>query len=158
MRPVTAQNEPHISGAWVSRVPERIIEPGHNAGDLLGAPDWRIIEEGPGRICLEVDLPAHLTNPRGQLFGGFTPTYVDLVSLLAVRAGPRRTEPGAEREWLSTINMRIDYLAPIVGPTFVIEADVVHLTARLAMVDTRFVQGDELAVLSHTTLRVAAPG
>ncbi len=147
-------NSTHQPGRWVSRDPDRLIEPGHNAGDFLDAPNWRLLEESTGFIKVEATMPERLKNPRGQLFGGFTPTYVDLISLLTVRAGPQRTNPETDREWLSTINMRVDYLAPLVGPSFVISSQLVHRTARIAVVDAQFFAGDTLAVLAHTTLRV----
>ncbi len=144
----------HISGKWVSLDPGRLIEPGHNAGDLLDAPNWELLDEADGYVRVRALLPQRLTNPRGQLFGGFTPTYVDLISLLAVRAGPKRTDPEHAREWLSTINMRLDYLAPIEGPSFEISARLVYRAARIAVVDAQFHHADTLAVLAHTTLRV----
>ena len=45
--------------------------------------DWVVVLEEAGFLRLDIRLPDHVRNPRGQLFGGFTPTYVDLVSLLA---------------------------------------------------------------------------
>ncbi len=74
--------------------------PGHMAGDFLEAPQWHVLEEGPGRLRIRAHLPAHVRNPGGQLFGGFTPTYVDLVAVFTVRAGEPRAE--AFRHWLAT--------------------------------------------------------
>ena len=68
--------------AWRSPPPGRLIGRGHSAGDLLEAFDWELEAESLGELSLKVTLPDHLRNPRGDLFGGFTATYVDLVALL----------------------------------------------------------------------------
>src|SRR5262249_47203634 len=76
--------------AWASRRPGQLLGKGHPAGDFLEAYDWHVLEESPGVLRIRAHLPAHVRNPRGQLFGGFTPTYVDLVALFTVRAGEQR--------------------------------------------------------------------
>lgn len=141
----------------VAPPPGRIIVRGHPAGDFLEAYDWEVLEESPGHLRLSIVLPEHVRNPRGQLFGGFTPTYVDLVALFTVRAG-RRGEAGSWRSWLATTNMRIDYFEPIVGPRFVIDSTLERTRGRTRFVATRFLQGDELAVFALTTMREVATG
>ncbi|MBK9180769.1 MAG: PaaI family thioesterase [Acidimicrobiales bacterium] len=136
--------------AWAQPPPGRLIGRGHPAGDFLEAWAWDLLEEGPGLLRVELGLPDHVKNPRGQLFGGFTPTYVDLVALFTVRAGRPREVPTT---WLATTNMRIDYFEPITGPRFVIESVREKERGRTAMVATRFFQDGELAVFALTTLR-----
>src|SRR5687767_6380196 len=104
---MTDEMPEHVVRAWASPPPGRLIGRGHPAGDFLEAHDWDVLEEGPGYLRIEASLPQHVRNPRGQLFGGFTPTYVDLVALFTVRAGVDRTS--GPRSWLATTNMRIDY-------------------------------------------------
>jgi acyl-coenzyme A thioesterase PaaI-like protein len=129
--------------------PGRLIGRGHPVGDFLEAYDWRVLEERPGALVLDVHLPKQVKNPRGQLFGGFTPTYVDLVALRTVRAGHTRQGP---RGWLATINMRIDYFEPVVEE-FRIESAILHRRGRTVMVQTRFLdRKGTLLVLALTTL------
>ena len=137
---------------WGELEPGRIMGRGHAAGDFLEAYDWEVETEEVGLLRISAHLPAHVRNPRGQLFGGFTPTYVDLVSLFTVRAG-RREEPFF---WLATTNMRIDYFEPIMGPTFRIEGRLEKSRGRTNFVAVRFFVGekhDELAVFALTTMR-----
>lgn len=61
------------------------LKPGHNAGDLLESREWKILREERGLVEVEAHLPNHLLNPRDQLFGGFTGTYVDMISIWTVR-------------------------------------------------------------------------
>ena len=89
--------------AWASRRPGQLIGKGHPAGDFLEAYDWQVLEEAPGRLRIRAHLPEHVRNPRGQLFGGFTPTYVDLVALFRVdqrsveqRLSPRSAQDAVE--------------------------------------------------------------
>src|SRR2546421_116046 len=137
--------------AWRTREPGRLIGKGHPAGDFLAAYDWDVLEERVGYLRVEAGLPPQVRNPRGQLFGGFTPTYVDMVALMTVHAGKERSARPAT--WLATTNMRVDYFEPIVGPTFVIESTLEKRRGRTCFVVTRFFQGDALAVYAATTMR-----
>ena len=140
------------SSAWAAPPPGRLLGKGHPAGDFLEAYNWDVLEEREGFLRIEADLPVHVRNPRGQLFGGFTPTYVDLIALLTVRAGTR-ARGARHRTWLATTNMRIDYFDPIVGPRFTIESTLERKRGRTAFVATRFFQDGELAVHALTTMR-----
>jgi acyl-coenzyme A thioesterase PaaI-like protein len=137
--------------AWQTREPGRLIGRGHPAGDFLEAYEWRLLEEDLGYLKVEAGLPAQVRNPRGQLFGGFTPTYVDMIALMTVRAGSERDDRG--RTWLATTNMRVDYLEPITGPTFVVDSRLEKRRGRTCFVVTRFYQDGELAAHAVTTIR-----
>ncbi|MCP4228177.1 MAG: hypothetical protein GY773_32915 [Actinomycetia bacterium] len=142
---------------WLSIEPGRLIARGHPAGDFLEAYDWRVVVEDVG--CLEIDahLPDRVLNPRGHLFGGFTPTYVELVSLHVARAGPDRTKPDTPRTWMATVNMRVDYFEPITGPRFTIKASVEHRRNRNWLVSTQMFQDGTLATYALTTMRSQDP-
>jgi len=157
---------PPFARAWTEREPGRLLGRGHPAGDFLEAYAWQVLAEEPGRLRVRAHLPEHVKNPRGQLFGGFTPTYVDLVALFTFRAGEERRE-ARFRSWLATVNMRLDYFEPVTGPEFVIESRVAKRRGRTGFIETRFHPdsgdrgggpdpggpGEELAVLAFTTLR-----
>ena len=104
-----SQSEPSGSDPnlrpWASPPPGRLVGRGHPAGDFLEAWAWDVLDEAPGFIRVEAALPEHVKNPRGQLFGGFTPTYVDLIALFTVRAGEDRSVPRPMR-WLATTKPR----------------------------------------------------
>jgi acyl-coenzyme A thioesterase PaaI-like protein len=123
---------------------------GHPVGDYLEAHEWELLEERAGFLKLRVRLPPQVRNPRGDLFGGFTPTYVDLVALLTFRAG----EPaGTARRWLNTMNMRVDYFEPI-RDGFLIESEVINRRGRNGWVETRFLDdAGTLLAFALTTLR-----
>ncbi|HLI44086.1 MAG TPA: hypothetical protein VKU92_06415 [Acidimicrobiales bacterium] len=166
----TTDNLRRAVAALGSPPPGRILGRGHPAGDFLEAYEWELLEERSGYLRLEAHRPEQVRNPRGQLFGGFTPTYVDLVALLTVRAGQRGEAAGREgagregagrarpRSWLATTNMRVDYFDPIVGPRFVIESRLERRRGRTCFVATRFLQGGELAVHALTTMREMPQG
>lgn len=126
--------------------------PGHAAGEFLGASEWVLLEETTGRMRVEVSLPAHVRNPRGELFGGFVPTYVDMVALATVYAGS--TEP---RAWLATAAMHIDYLAPLDAERFVIDAELVVVRDRTRVVQVRLLDLDDRpCAVAMVTMRVAS--
>jgi acyl-coenzyme A thioesterase PaaI-like protein len=108
--------------------------PGHPAGDLLDGPDWRVLEEGLGRLVVDVPLVALAKNFRGQLFGGFAPAYIDLIALRSVSAGARQRRHG----WLLTLNMRVEYLEPVEGPRFVIESRILNQRGRSYLIEVVF--------------------
>ena len=142
--------------AWAERKPGQLIGKGHPAGDFLEAYEWQVLEEGRGHLRILAHLPEHVRNPRGQLFGGFTPTYVDLVALFTVRAGAEEVE-ARFRTWLATTNMRVDYFEPIIGPHFTMESRLVKKRGRTNFVETRFLDAEnELAVFAVTTMREVA--
>jgi len=141
---------------WAAPEPGKLVGRGHPAGDFLEAWAWDVVHEAVGELDLDVHLPEQVKNPRGQLFGGFTPTYVDLVALYTVRAGPERLS-GRRRSWLATTSMRIEYFEPIVGPRFRIESRREKARGRTHFVLTRFLQDGDVAVHAATTMRELAP-
>jgi acyl-coenzyme A thioesterase PaaI-like protein len=150
---------PAIIAAWRNPEPGRVIGRGHPAGDFLEAYEWKLLETRTGYMRIEAGLPTRVRNPRGQLFGGFTPTYVDMIALMTVNAGgdrPDRQGQAIPHRWLATTNMRVDYFEPIVGPTFVIESELEKRRGRTCFVITKFFQDDELAAHAVTTMREVA--
>lgn len=141
---------------WATIEPGRLVGRGHPAGDFLEAWDWELLEEDTGYVKVSAHVPDHVRNPRGQLFGGFTPAYADLVALFTVRSRAQRAT-SARHGWLATVTMRIDYFEPIVGPRFILESRCEKQRGRTHFVLTRFLQDGELAVLAATTMREVAP-
>ncbi len=137
--------------------PGQLVGKGHNAGDLLEAWKWTVLDEAKGRLVVEAHLPEQLKNPKGHLFGGFTPTYVDFVSLFTVHAADRDKDPTGPRNFLNTINMRCDYFEPVTGPTFTIEGEVVNQRGLIYLVSTKFRLGETMLAHAITTLRTAEP-
>lgn len=123
---------------------------GHPAGDILEAWAWEVLDRSDGYLRISAHLPSHLCNPRGELFGGFTPTYVDLVAIHTIRSH-QPASPGW-RPRLSTISLRVDYIEPIVGPTFIIDGTLEKQRGRTNYVTTRFTQDGELAALAATVV------
>ena len=149
-----ASGEPPFVTAWRTAEPGRLVGRGHPAGDFLEAYSWEVLHEEVGYLRVSAHLPQHVKNPRGQLFGGFTPTYVDLIALFTCRAGPERLAPrDPQRQWMATTSMRLDYFEPIVGPTFVLDSRLEKKRGRTNFIVTRFLQDGDLAVLAATTLR-----
>jgi acyl-coenzyme A thioesterase PaaI-like protein len=143
---------PELRRAFEGRPPGRLMNRGHPVGDFLEAHEWDLLEERRGFLRLRIHLPQQVKNPRGQLFGGFTPTYVDLIALLTHRAGESGDGP---RSWLATMNMHVDYVEPITSG-FLVESRVLRKRGRTAWVETRFLdEHGELLANALTTLREA---
>ena len=127
------------------------MRPGHCAGDLLEAPEWNIVHETEGSVEIDAHLPTRVLNPRQQLFGGFTGTYVDMVALYTIRT----LFPNRDDYWITTINMRIDYLDPVMGPRMRLHGELINKGRSTSLVSVTFLdeEGNKL-VYALVTLRV----
>lgn len=127
------------------------MRPGHCAGDLLEALLWQILEEAEGQILIDAHVPARVMNPRQQLFGGFTGTYVDMVAIYTMRT----LFPDRDDYWITTINMRIDYLEPVLGPRIRLRGELINQGRSTALVSVTFFDetGNKL-VYALVTLKV----
>jgi len=127
------------------------MRPGHSAGDLVEASEWKILREERGLVEVEAHLPSQVLNPRGQLFGGFTGTYVDMISLYTCRT---LNEDSSASPWSATVNMRIDYFAPVRGPRFNLLGELINDGRSTCLIATTFsaLDGEKL-VYAITTLR-----
>lgn len=134
-------------------VVNELISKGHAAGDLLEAWQWQQVERRPGLLVIDAHLPDRLKNHQEQLFGGFTTTYIDLVSLYTVRTLDDEGDDESERHWMTTINLRCDYYEPILGPRFLIKGEVVNQRGLTSLVSTKFLKGDTMLAHGLTTLR-----
>jgi acyl-coenzyme A thioesterase PaaI-like protein len=147
---MTDANLEEMLRLWQTDDPKRLIRSGHPVGDFLDAPKWEVLERVDWRLRLRAGLPDQVMNPRGELFGGFTPTYVDFVSLHVYQLSQPADEP---RSWLSTVSLHVEYFAPIRGPEFEIVAEVLQRRGRSAYTQTRFLSTDgDLCALGQATL------
>jgi acyl-coenzyme A thioesterase PaaI-like protein len=141
-----------VRNAWKYPEPGKFIGRGHPIGDFLEAHEWKLLEEEKGHVRIQAQLPANVRNLRGQLFGGFTPTYVDFIALHTIRAGTDRTKPWGY--FLATTNMRVDYFEPITAPHFSVDSRLVIERGRTCFVECRFYNADgHLAVFALATMR-----
>lgn len=141
-----------VRKAWANAAPGRLIARGHPIGDFLEAHEWDLLEEEKGHLRVKAHLPHHVRNLRGQLFGGFTGTYVDFVALHTIRAGTDRSKPWGH--FLATTNMRIDYFEPVTEPHFTVDSRLVIERGRTCFVECRFLNaGGHLAVFALATMR-----
>ncbi len=122
---------------------------GNSPASYLEAERWQLQKIGPGQLDVQCHLPECVLNSAGMLFGGFTPTYIDLIAIWA-----SMTTLGGEAAWMVTVNMRVDYFEPIVPPGFRALARVLNIRKRDYFVETRF-EDEQGTLLANgiTTLR-----
>lgn len=127
------------------------MQPGHCAGDLLEAVNWTVLSEDRGEVELDAPIPRAVMNPRDQLFGGFTGTYVDMVALHTIRT----LFDKGEDYWITTVNMRIDYLAPVTGPRIHLRGELIKQGRSTSLVAVHFLDAaGELQVYALATMRL----
>lgn len=112
----------------------------NSPANFLEANQWVLQQIGKGQLEVQCQLPEHVLNSAGMLFGGFTPTYVDLIAIWAAMTTLENTTA-----WMITVNMRVDYFEPIVPPGFHAVARVLNIRKRDYFVETRF--EDEKGIL-----------
>jgi acyl-coenzyme A thioesterase PaaI-like protein len=147
-----ADDREDIPRPWFPAPPGRLIGRGHPAGDFLEAYDWRVLEHEPGRFRIEAHLLDRVRNPRGQLFGGFTPTYIDLVAIRTAHTLLADVYRGT-----ATVNMRVDYFEPVADERFILESRVINSRGRMHLIEVLFKDlAGKVLVYSITTLRQRA--
>src|SRR5580700_8680457 len=145
----------YVRAIWRNPAPGRLMGPGHPAGDFLDGPDWRVLEESDGRLVVDVPLVPAARNFRGQLFGGFAPTYIDLIALRTVSAGSGERHHG----WLVTLNLHVEFFEPVEGPRFIIESTLANRRGRTIFIETRFKNtGGKQLLFATVTLLEEPPG
>jgi uncharacterized protein (TIGR00369 family) len=134
---------------WLPAPIGRFVGRGHPAGDFLEAHEWRVLEHEPGRYRVEAHLLDRVKNHRGHLYGGFTPTYVDLVGVRTAQ-----TLFAGDTRGMATVNMRVDYFEPVTAERFAIESRVVNSRGRTHLVEVTFEDlAGTMLVFSLVTLR-----
>ena len=132
---------------WLPAPAGRFSGRGHPAGDFLEAHEW--LEHEPGRYRIDAHLLDRVKNPRGHLYGGFTPTYVDLVAVRTAQTLFAGTTRG-----MATVNMRVDYFEPVTHARFAIESRVVNSRGRTHLIEVLFKDlAGTVLVFSVATLR-----
>lgn len=135
---------------WHTDDPKRVVGPGHPVGDFLEAPKWEVIDRGPGTLRMRAHLPDQVKNPRGELFGGFTATYLDFAALHVFLTTRRPDEPP---RWLITAALQVNYFAPITGPEFEMRGTVVNRSGRTGYVQIEFFdRSGALCAIGQVTL------
>ena len=138
-----------LARRWRTADPARLVGRGHPVGDFLEAYDWIVVEERTGFLKVSCHLPAQVRNPRGDLFGGFTPTYADFIAVFTGRAGNRQEPPAT---WLNTASLCVDYFQRIDGG-FLMEGQVLHRSGRTMHMQIRFTDAaGKLLALARATI------
>jgi acyl-coenzyme A thioesterase PaaI-like protein len=113
---------------------------------------WKVLAESPGYVKIRVPLLPRLKNRRQQLFGGYTPAYVDMLAYRVARSG----SPDHSDAFVATTSMRIDYLEALTGDYFEVECQLLKARGRNAITEARFFQDGALAVFAVTTMLALA--
>jgi acyl-CoA thioesterase len=109
--------------------------------DLLGV--RRTLMAG-GRSRFEVTLGSQHLNPHGVVHGGVVYTLVDYAM------GGALTSRLTDGERCATIEIKINYVAPVSGGRLAAEARVIERTRRIGVLEAR-VEGDGGALIALAT-------
>ena len=140
-----SENDATLLAMLSESTPMRIAE-----GHLLGQMGMRDVVETDERLIIEMDNRPDLTNIRGALQGGLVATLIDIA---AGRLAGRHVGPHQD---VTTADMNVHFLAPVVAGPARAEATVVRAGKRLIVtaVDVTDVGRDRLAARSTLSFAV----
>ncbi|BBY78028.1 phenylacetic acid degradation protein [Mycolicibacterium parafortuitum] len=125
------------------------VTPGH----LFAQMNFRDVEDTDERMVIELDNRPDLVNRRGALQGGLVATLIDIA---AGRLADRHVGPGQD---VTTADMTIHYLAPVLEGPARAEATMVRAGRRISViaVDVVDVSRDRLAARATVSFAVLDP-
>ena len=123
-----------------------MIEPEH----LLSRLGMRDVEESDERLVIEMDNRPDLTNVRGAIQGGLVATLIDIA------AGRLAGNASGHGHSVTTADMNVHFLAPIIEGPARAEATIVRAGRRLIVtsVDVFDAGSDRLAARATLTFAV----
>ena len=114
-----------------------------------------------GHIAMRPELIGHFTHQR--LHGGVISATLDAIAGLAVMAaiGARHLDEPIDARLarfgkLGTIDLRVDYLRPATGASFVVRASVLRLGSRIASTRMEFVDAKGLLLSTGAAAYIVA--
>jgi uncharacterized protein (TIGR00369 family) len=115
----------------------------------------KVVRLGPAGLQLRFDMRPELVGhyQHGRLHGGVISATLDAMAGLAIMValGEKHAEEPADQVMhrfarLGTIDLRVDYLRPGIGRHFTASAEVLRLGGRVASVQMRLVNDEEVLV------------
>lgn len=108
-----------------------------NACPYVGHLGMELIEAQGGRALLRLSFDQKLTHPYGQLHGGATASLVDASVACALVTLVKPDDK------VGTIELKVNFLAPVTGGSIIAEARIIHQGKRTAVgeVDVRSEEG-----------------
>jgi uncharacterized protein (TIGR00369 family) len=143
-----SENDATLLAMLSESTPTRITE-----GHLLGQLGMRDVVDTDERLVIEMANRPDLTNIRGALQGGLVATLIDIA---AGRLAERQVASGQS---VTTADMNVHFLAPVVVGPARAEATIVRAGKRLIVtaVDVTDVGRDRLAARSTLSFAVLDP-
>lgn len=121
------------------------VSPGH----LFNQLDFRDVEDSDERVVVELDHRPDLVNRRGALQGGLLATLIDIV---AGRLADRHVGPGQD---VTTADMNVHFLAPIMQGPARAEATVIRAGRRLSVIAVEVTDAARGRLAAYATLTFA---
>lgn len=135
------------------RVADSMLRSADGAGGLPGLLGIEHIRFEPGRFFCRATVAPELLTPFGNAHGGVTAAIADHVTGVVVY-------PLMDAEqWAATTEMKVNYLAPLKAETIDVEASVVAMTKRSAVVRCEMYRQVDRRVLAaaQATLTIVDP-
>ena len=147
-------SHPSFADRYDEGVAAAMLRAGDAAGGLPGYLGLEHVRFEPGRLWCTADIATELLTPFGNAHGGVTAAIVDHVTGVVLY-------PLMERgQWAATTEIKVNYIAPVKAERVEVEATVIALTRRSAVVRCEmFRPGDPPRILAaaQATLTIVDP-
>lgn len=132
---------------------EVTVTPVPESLNLLSQLNYRIVEETDERLVMEMDNRPDLVNIRGALQGGLLATLIDIAAGMLAGRNVRADQD------VTTADLHVNYLAPVIEGPARAEATVVRAGKRLIVtaVEVTDVARDRLACRATLSFAVLDP-
>jgi uncharacterized protein (TIGR00369 family) len=144
---------PSIEERYNPKIAEGFVRNGGRGGggalpEVLGI---TLTKSEPGKMWATAEITEDLLTPFGNVHGGAFGLMLDHVTGTVVYP---LMEPGY---WAATTELKINYIAPMQAGTVTIEATVLAMTNRSAVVRGEVYNGEKLLAAAQGTLTIVAP-
>jgi uncharacterized protein (TIGR00369 family) len=115
--------------------------PGAPVGEVLG---FKVVEVEEGRVVIEMDVSERFHNPMGILAGGI------LCDIADAAMGYAFVSTLAEDEMFSTVEIKLNFLKPIVKARLRAEAQLIKKGSSTGLLECR-IYDEKQSLVAHST-------
>lgn len=143
----------HFDDRYDEEVARAMLQASEGAGGLPRMLGIEHVRFEPGRFFCRATVGPELLTPFGNAHGGVTAAIADHATGVVVYP---LMAPG---QWAATTEMKLNYLAPLKAETVDVEASVLAMTRRSAVVRCEVYRGEDRRLLAaaQATLTIVDP-
>jgi len=140
-----------LRSSFDASVAKGFIDASKKLEGLPGFLGVEFVEFEPGHLRAELDVRPELLTPFGNMHGGVLAAVCDHV--LGCVCYPHM-KPG---QWAATTEFKVNYLAPVITGSVVVDAEIISMTRATAVVRIGVRNAERLACIAQGTVLIRDP-